>query len=375
MSPPSFVSAVLALVTLAGLGVATLLDMADGPGTARQERVAPTPELPRSAADMVRFATDARFYVANRYALKDRFVAWNGWVKIGLFGHSPAPNVGFGQEGFLFLVTDAPVAIAQGQDRLGAGAAKVWRDHFATVRETFADRGIDYAFITGPNKHSVYPDLLPNWLEPVPPDQTLTADIARATDGVLPASVDSGEVLRQARADDPEKLLYHPTDTHWTEWGAALVLDQALTSLGVPSKLPAVMEADLPRSGDMARMIGQQDAWTARAPVLTADYSCTDASGALVEIATIDPLIPRSLTCGSPEGRPERLVVFHDSFGVPAIPYLAARFARVEFIATDAADPDRAAELGADIALQIIVERKFQSARPSDFIVPRGGAG
>ena len=69
MQPPSILSAILACLCLGGLGAATLVDMADGPGTVRQERVAPTPEAPRSATGIVRLVTDARFYVANRYAL------------------------------------------------------------------------------------------------------------------------------------------------------------------------------------------------------------------------------------------------------------------------------------------------------------------
>ncbi|WP_436398716.1 alginate O-acetyltransferase AlgX-related protein [Roseobacter sp. S98] len=373
MSPPSFISAIFALVILAGLGFVTLFDMTNGPGTTRQERIAPTPAPARSAKDMARLFSEVRFYVANRYAMKDHFVTWNSQVKIGLFGHSPAPNVVFGRDGFLFLNTVAPIAMAQGQGRLTAEDASAWRDHFETAQTAFEARGIKYAFVMGPNKHSIYPEYLPLWVDPVPPDRTRTADIVQAVDGVSPAPFDSRTVLQQARASDPGRLLYHPTDTHWTEWGAAIVMDRALGALGIPSERPVVVEASLPRSGDMARMIGQQDIRPASAPVLTARYACTDGSGKPFEITTIDPLTPGRLTCGAPQGRPERIVVFHDSFGIPAIPYLSGRFQKVEFIRTDKADPARAEELGADIVLQITVERKFWSRQPSDFLSTKGG--
>ena len=368
-------SAILALVSLAGLGIATMFDMANGPGTARQEGIAPTPAPPQSAKDMARLFSDARFYVTNRYAMKDHFVSWNGRVKIGLFRHSPAPNVVFGRDGFLFLNTAAPIAMAQGQGRLTEKEAVAWRDHFKTAREAFEGRGIAYAFVMGPNKHSIYPDLLPHWLSAVPSEQTRTADIVQAVDGVSLASFDSRAVLLRARASDPDRLLYHPTDTHWTEWGAAIVIDRTLAALGVPSERPAVVEANLPRSGDMARMIGQQEILSASAPVLTANYACTDDRGSPLEITTIDPITPKRLTCGSPQGRPERIVVFHDSFGIPAIPYLASRFEKVEFIRTDAADPAQAEDLSADIVLHIIVERKLLAGRPSDFLATPSGSG
>lgn len=374
MTPPSFLSAILACACLAGLGVSTVIDMANGPGTERQEWIAPTPTAPQSARDFVRLFSDVRFYVTNRYAMKDHFVTWNSQMKIGLLGHSTAPNVVLGRNGFLFL-NSGPIAMAQGQDRLTETEASAWRTHFTTARGAFEARGIAYAYVMGPNKHSVYPDLLPDWLRPVPSDQTVIADIVQAVDGVLMAPFDSRAVLQQARASDPERLLYHPTDTHWTEWGAAIVLNRTLMALGLPSEFPAVVEAELPRSGDMARMIGQQQIISARAPVLTTNYTCTDGNGNPVEVTTIDPLAPRRLTCGSPQGRTERIVVFHDSFGLPAIPYLAGRFQTIEFIATDKADPAQAVRLGADIVLHIIVERKLPARRPSDFLTSQDNEG
>ena len=103
------------------------------------------------------------------------------------------------------------------------------------------------------------------------------------------------------------------------------------------------------------------------APVLPDDWRCKDATGAEFDVVTIDPLMPRRFTCGSPSGHSERLVVFHDSFGVPAIPYLAARFQQVDFIWSDAADPAAAAVLDADYVLQILVERKLMTDTPEQF--------
>lgn len=370
MRPVSVNSALFALLILGGLGLFTLIDMVDGPGTARQEREARTPRTVSGAADLVVAASEARFYVTKRYALKEQFVALNGRVKQGLFNHSAAQNVSFGQEGFLFLKTDDVVNMTQGQGRMSTSEIARWAAHFGQVRAAFVQEDLPYTLIIGPNKHSIYPDRLPGWLISQDLDQTRTADVVRAARrGFGGNFVDTRKVLAQARRANRDILLYHPTDTHWTEWGAALAVNEALNKVGIRLDLPRFDIVDLPRSGDLARMIGQQKRLSAQAPVLPSGWSCIDSDAKPLSVVTIDPLMPRRFSCGSETGRDEKVVAFIDSFGVSAVPYLAAGFKSVEFIWSDLADPNHAKTLGADLVLQILVERKLSTKTPETILI------
>jgi hypothetical protein len=368
--PVSYVSVFLAMLLLGGLGLLTIADILDGPGTERQERVAATPDVPKDAGGIPRFLAQSRLYVGERYALKDRFVAWNGLVNHVGFNRSPAPNVVLGQNGYLYLSSQGAIEISQGQSRLRADEIADWTATFGQLKTAFDARGIQYGLIIGPNKHTIFPENLPEWVGPVAWDQTRAHDVMTVAKTVFGATfVDTRQALIAARGDYGNDKLYHPTDTHWTELGAALATQKALAALGVDLPVPEFEVATLPRAGDLSRMIGLQGRQVATAPELPRTWACTDADGNEMEIITIDPIMPKRFSCGSPDGLPTKLVIFNDSFGVSAIPFVAQHFQNVEFIWEDAANPDQAAELDADIVLHIIVERKMIQDDPSSWLL------
>ena len=368
----SYVSALLACVLLGGLGALTIANILDGPGTDRQEREAATPPIPTRLSELPGFLSGARFYATERYALKEEFITTNGIVKMGAFAHSPATTVMLGKDGYLFLDTPETIAGAQGQGRFDADDLARWTAHFSSTQQAFADAGLSYTFVIGPNKHSIYPEKTPDWLDVRPLDATRSADVVQAARTAFPNSfVDTRRLLADARVAAPDVALHHPTDTHWTEWGAAIALHAALLPLGFDLPAPQFEITDLVRSGDLARMVGQQSRWRAKAPVLPRGWTCEGPDGNAIDVVTIDPLMPNRFTCGTADGRPEKLVVFMDSFGISAIPYLAARFRSVDFLWTDAADPQVAVELGADHVLQILVERKMMTDTPESFLAQK----
>lgn len=369
--PLSFFSALGVLLALGALGLVTLWDMLDGPGTPREERVAATPVWPSAPGEIPRYLAEARFHATERYAFKAHFIAADSAIKFGLFRHSTAPNVMVGQRGFLFLGIDAPISLVQGQGRLSGAESQIWATHFRVLRERTTAVGLPFALIIAPNKHAIYDEALPDWVRMADPETTRTHQIIRLAQTHLdPGTLDATHILRGVRRDRPEARLYHATDTHWTQLGAALVLHAALAQLGFPAPLPETVVERAPRSGDLARMIGRQAVLAEDAPVLAASggWSCRDETGTRVRIETVDPLLPPRLTCTNRRGADKTLVVVHDSFGAAAIPYLASRFRRVEFIWTDAADPGLARALGADAMLQILVERKLADTHPAAFL-------
>lgn len=372
MSVLSFRIALSAFLLLGGLGILSIVDIFDGPGTVRQEREARTPALPTSAGEVPRFIAEARHYLANRYALKQSFVTANGAFKLGVFNHSPVPEVMIGNDGFLFLTEDRALRLIQGQDRLTAQESTAWQDHFATLNRRFQTTDIPFVFMIGPNKHSIYPEALPDWITPVSSEKTRSYDILSiAQDHLDLPPVDLTGILKDFRAQTPDMPVYFKTDTHWNELGAALALRAALPDLPTAETAPPVQITRLARGGDMARMTGQQSIRHETAPKYLArhPWTCTDTAGVALELETIDPVTPQRFRCQSPAPDTRHVVVFGDSFSIPAVPFLAASFAQTEFIRTNQVDPTEAQALDADLVIQIIVERKMQSIRPQGLVV------
>lgn len=361
--------AILAVLTL--LGIATLVDMVTGPDGDRAERVALTPRPLTGLGDLPRYAADARHYLGHRYALREEFIDTNARLKIGLFGHIPYPEVMAGQDGFLFLTTEGAVEIAQGAVPLSPAEHHAWQAHFAAAQAAAEAHDLPYLLVIGPNKHSIYPDLLPDWLAPATGPARTDAILELAREALAEPPLDLRAVFAEERRRAPDRPLYHPTDTHWNEWGASLGLTAALDHAGITTALPESMAEAAGLGGDLARMIGQQARIETQSPAYPRDgWSCQRPDGTALEIVTLDPLLPQRFSCTSATGDPRRVVAFIDSFGVAAIPHLAANFGQLEVLWQNDLDFDLAAGLGADLVLQIRVERRFFTLDPTQLRYP-----
>lgn len=137
-------------------------------------------------------------------------------------GISTSPGrVLIGQDGWLFMGNEfehiiadgrrypTPKAIADGE-RIGS-AAEAWHTWLR-------GNGVkQYRLMIGPNKESIYPELMPFWARPLPP--TATDALMAGTDSTL--YIDLRAALKQAKTTQPEAL-YFKTDTHWNSLGAGI---------------------------------------------------------------------------------------------------------------------------------------------------------
>lgn len=359
-------SALAALAILGLLGVLTVLDIVEGPDDPRSERLAPTPVFPHSPRGAVRFLADLRYYLGNRYALRDQFIETNSAIKLLLFDHADYPEVLVGRDGFLFLATEGTVPLTQGAIPLAEAEAEGWRASFASQAEGFSAVGIPYLFILAPMKHTIYPDKLPEWLRPGSgPGRRTDRILAIARDELDLPVVDLRETLAQARKLNPDQLLYHRTDTHWNELGAALAMQAVLAAVGRRTAMPGTHMLATEYGGDLARMLGRQPQTSEQAPTLDrAGWECRKPDGTLIEIVTLDALTPRRFSCSGAGGQNVHVVAFIDSFGVPAIPFLAKNFNLVDVYWQNRPDPALAAREGADLVLNVLVERRLQTMDP-----------
>ncbi len=87
-----------------------------------------------------------------------------------------------------------------------------WQVLLEKRRDWLARRGIAYVFVVAPDKHTIYPEELPNWVTKVRPqtklDQFYDYMHAHSTVPVL----DLREIVRGGKKTCPT---YFQTDTHW----------------------------------------------------------------------------------------------------------------------------------------------------------------
>lgn len=152
-----------------------------------------------------------------------------------------------------------------------------WK-RYQTIKYDALNRlGIRYLFCLCPNKHSIHPEYLPGKFREKPggtrTDDWLAA-MKRRTD--VPVA-DVRGALRRATAAMP---VYHPTDTHWNDYGCAVVQEivlNRLNSMGadIPVRhyLPGEFRMKQYPGGDLARMLYLREYFSNAIPVHSSSLS------------------------------------------------------------------------------------------------------
>lgn len=85
-------------------------------------------------------------------------------------------------------------------------------------RRVLAARGVPFMAFIAPNKHAIYPELLPRWIRN-PTGRTLIDQLTERLRGGKMIFEDLTDDLLKAKADRPAAL-YYKADSHWNEFGA-----------------------------------------------------------------------------------------------------------------------------------------------------------
>ena len=298
---------------------------------------------------------------------------------VGVFGVSPAPNVMIGRDGWLYFLGEEGQAL----DRHYRGTLPIGDAEIAAVatelirRQRFlASLGIPYVVTIVPDKFTIYPEHLPEWVgapkAPTPMERLIAALQA---DGSVRV-VDLRAPLRDAKA---RGRVYHATDSHWNLPGAAVGYEAIMREVQralPPGRLAAIAPAAMPPyvpgvdvyAGDLARQVGFPPRYRepdyAPFAKLLADPGARcarridDGSDAGIEVyACAKPGLPRA-------------VVYRDSMAIPLIPLLSENFSRAVYVGSRRLDPALILREAPDVVIEEMVERSLQA--PAALPMPEG---
>lgn len=259
------------------------------------------------------------------------------------------------------------------------GAGRLSGEELASMRQTILgqyrfcrDRGIHYLFVVAPDKNTIYPEHLPDWLRGrcgVTPLQQLKAEMRSYPEIAI---LDLSEVMLNKKRNG---LLYWKSDTHWTQLGAYYGY------WGIVSELSAGFSAIQPmaidafqidvvsrKGGDLAIMVGEEQ------HVLEKRLMFTPKNGWRAKRVTPDrfyqehyALRPqdddRLIVMQKEDHQLPRAVMFRDSFAVSLRPFLAEHFQRF-VIHWRFFDEDMVSREKPDIVIVQAVERSLSEIFP-----------
>ncbi|MCC2668394.1 MAG: hypothetical protein K0Q72_865 [Armatimonadetes bacterium] len=281
---------------------------------------------------------ELRDWFAQHFAFRDVLMHWHSKLKVQAFGTSSSSRVVLGKDRWLYLANEGCVEDYRGTRPFTNAELEHWRKMLEERHDWLAARGCRYVFFVAPNKHHIYPEYMPDALRPASTvsrqDQLLAYMKAHSHVPML----DVRPALLAAKSTG---RLYHQTDSHWNDLGAAVAEGVIAGKLaewfpGVrpnPRDRYQVAHEDQP-GGDLARFLVLQDEYREDALTLNASppsqvrivSETPRAKGPGVEIA----FNTRAATV-RPAGAIPRAVVFCDSFSGALAPFLGEHFGRAVF--------------------------------------------
>ncbi len=134
-----------------------------------------------------------------------------------------------GKNDFLFLGNQHNRIIhkTQGHYQYQESQVKKWIDKLSKIQQWYLNRDLPFMMLISPNKHSIYPEYLPDWIKY---DASLTNDIYTFGKQKGIHLLDVRQLIRDKK-NQSDDLLYLKTDTHWNRDTSAVVYDATIDYL------------------------------------------------------------------------------------------------------------------------------------------------
>jgi hypothetical protein len=241
-----------------------------------------------------------------------------------------------GKDGWYFYTGDNLQEDFMGLLPLKEQQLKTWKIDFVHKRDWLAARGIHYLFVVVPNKQSIYPEYLPDFVQKAKGETRLEQLINYLKKDKDVHILDLTPVLRNAKHTG---RLYGKTDTHWNFYGAFLGYQAIMRQISrwFPKEhfRNTFWFENLQKEGpggDLAVMLGMEGSLREMRPFPNHRHLCAQPMKLPVHIEN-----PHKTEQSEPfmKGCNEahlRALVFRDSFFIAAQPFLSEAFREVIYV-------------------------------------------
>jgi len=275
------------------------------------------------------FSSVARYYNDN-FGFRKRLIHWGYSWKRQWFNETLRSGAIIGQKGWLYGAES--LGLKTEGHRMSTPFTpqelQGWQAVFEARREWLNQRSIHYLVVIPPEKHSIYPENLPEWVQKPNTAAKLEQFLAHMKAHSTVELVALHQSLIQAKKGG---LVYHLTDTHWNQLGAFAACNeivQTLSSQMVDLKLMSLDSFEM----TITNAPGGNLAW-----LLTSAESMRESNfPVLSPRPPLQVLETTSFTTNwgiihhiNNPTKTRRALFFNDSFGEGLLPFIGQHFNEV----------------------------------------------
>jgi hypothetical protein len=329
------------------------------------------PARPEPAVrSIARFPRYFRRHFRISFGFRDVLVRANALLKIKGLGVSPSRRIILGKEGWLYYWDEGEPECCTAADPFTSAELSQWARTLQTRRDWLARRGIRFLFVVAPDKHTIYPDRLPDYVRRYNPQSRLDQLLGALRKW---SNVDALDLRPSMMSSRSRCQLYYRLDTHWNQAGAFVAYQQIISGLNrwFPRARPldwnsVTVTQEIGRYHDLADLSGLREGdLTEMAPYIApkrqprARIVSGDARALEIENAVMDCFVTER-----PDAQIPSAVILRDSFGMSLVPFLSEHFGKAVYLWTNNPDPDAVARQHPAVVIWEINERFLMYSVP-----------
>lgn len=356
-------------------GLEQWLRLDDTAPVSENRAAAPPPGWPTTSSAVRGLPREFDAWINDHFGFRQRLLRWNALLKVKALGVSPTPNVILGKQDWLFLgrdVYERGFRVLEEHRKLDPYTADRLAEAQRILRERASwlqGRGIRYLLVIMPNKETIYPELLPDYVTRVGPLSRLDQLMGELSNDPQLRILDLRSTLLAAKRIE---RVYDKTGTHWNQRGA-FVADRVVAeqlarwfpAVRVPSSTNLRRYAEETEGGGLALLLGMPDVF--RETQLRLDVLAGQRARLTSHVYRPDyPMFREPFATWTGDNDLPRAVVFHDSSVLAIRKYLAEHFSHAAYYWQYEFSPTLIEHERPDVVVQLIGERALSNGPPEN---------
>ena len=262
------------------------------------------------------------------YNYKKLLIKINGLIKLKVLNISPSNTVLLGKNGWFFLLSEQTLDNHRNIYPFQEKEKELWQIVLNKRKNHAKMVGASYYLMISPDKDNIYSEFLPSTYN-VLSGESRRNELYSICNQLRINNIDPTKTLI---SNKDFAQLYYKTDTHWNEMGAYYAYKALIHNISVEFKeiQPPIEVKNFKKipihGGDLSRVMGVENIYTDILYQPDVQFNATKLSGEKIILDMIDVQHTGTVITKSKQGEINCGVIFHDSFGVAIIPYLAEHF-------------------------------------------------
>lgn len=199
-------------------------------------------------------------YINDHLPFRSRMVELNSMVSYYLMDTPTSTSVAKGSDDWLFYKAEGSMDDYTGRKIYTEEQLQTMARNLEMTKENCEAQGTEFILFIAPNRERVYSEDMPSYYGSPSETNILNQVVSYLKENTDITVVCPYEELMAAKASDPDRILYHKTDTHWNDLGAYIGVQELFKAAGAEwdgSNVTVTEAHDLP--GDMANMMNLAD--------------------------------------------------------------------------------------------------------------------